>query len=102
MSSPHPLPAVSSLLEDLLGGRRALILEQLDAPASCGEIARALDTVPAGATHHLRTLEAAGLVVRRRNGRRVMVERTERGSELLALYHEAEDQRRSRTLENAG
>ncbi len=70
----------------LLGEPRALILDGLDAPASCGDIAKELQMVPAGATHHLRSLEAAGLVKRRRDGQRVIVERTARGSELLALY----------------
>ena len=77
---------VSGSLEALLGRQRALILDRLDRPVSCGEIARALKTVPAGATHHLRSLEAAGLVIRRRDGRRVIVERTMRGTALLALY----------------
>lgn len=76
----------SGSLEALLGKQRALILDQLDAPVNCGEIARTLKTVPAGATHHLRSLEAAGLVIRRRDGRQVLVERTVRGAALLALY----------------
>lgn len=41
---------------------------------------------PGGVTHHLRLLEAAGLVWRERTGRSVIVELTARGGAILALY----------------
>jgi DNA-binding MarR family transcriptional regulator len=44
--------------------------------------------VPSAATHHVGALETAGLVVRERDGRRVMVHRTSRGTRLVGLYDE--------------
>jgi DNA-binding MarR family transcriptional regulator len=41
---------------------------------------------PGGVTHHLRFLEAAGLIWRERTGRSVTVELTARGGAILALY----------------
>ena len=73
-------------LKALLGPQRATALVLLDAPTTAGRLARALHTVPAGATHHLRGLEAAGLVTRERRGQYVIVERTPRGTALLELY----------------
>jgi DNA-binding transcriptional ArsR family regulator len=74
--------------EALLGWQRARILKGLDGAQRPGQIAEALRMVPAGATHHLSRLEAAGLVIRKRSGRHVVVERTARGSALLELYAE--------------
>jgi len=92
----YPLPGAEQVLFDdvppapslagLVGPRRAAILQRLDAPATCGEIAVRLDVVPAAATHHVSALERAGLVRRMRRGRHVIVERTARGSAVLALY----------------
>jgi DNA-binding transcriptional ArsR family regulator len=93
----YPLPGAHRLLEgdllppaqaleSLLGAQRAHILRLLDRPRSPGELANAMLTVPSAATHHLRALEAAGLVVRERAGKNVMVHRTSRGAALLALY----------------
>jgi DNA-binding transcriptional ArsR family regulator len=76
-------------LEALLGIPRARILRELDRPASSSGLAQALQTVPSAATHHINALEAAGLVARDRDGRRVMVRRTPRGEALLALYDAA-------------
>jgi DNA-binding transcriptional ArsR family regulator len=73
-------------LEALLGPQRALVLMALGAPRSVGELAERLIAVPSAATHHVGALEAAGLVVRERSGRRVIVHRTARGAELVALY----------------
>lgn len=72
----------------LLGWQRARILWGLDVPQRPGQIAETLRMVPGGATHHLSRLEAAGLVIRRRRGRYVVVERTPRGTALLELYAE--------------
>lgn len=79
----HP-PAAS--LAALLGPQRARILLRLDRAATAGQLAEMLCAVPSMASHHLRVLEAAGLVTRTREGRTVQVRRTERGSELVALY----------------
>jgi DNA-binding MarR family transcriptional regulator len=77
-------------LTALLGEQRSAIVRFLDdAPATCGRIARALHLVPGGVTHHLRALEAAGLIQRTRDGRHVQVELTARGRALHALYQQA-------------
>ena len=73
-------------LEALLGSQRARILRHLDAPLPAGRIADTLIAVPSAASHHLAILERAGLVRREREGRRVLVHRTARGTQLLALY----------------
>lgn len=75
-------------LEDLLGIPRAQILRALDRPTSIGRLAEALRAVPSAATHHVRALEAAGLVQRDRCGRQVLVQLTARGRSLAALYEE--------------
>jgi hypothetical protein len=75
-------------LAALVGPQRALILTRLERPASAGKLAELLHGVPSIASHHLRALERAGLVTRVREGRRVIVRRTARGSELVALYTE--------------
>jgi len=76
-------------LEALIGPQRALVLRELETPRSVGTLAEALIAVPSAATHHVGALEAAGLVVREREGRRVIVHRTARGRRLVALYDEA-------------
>jgi DNA-binding transcriptional ArsR family regulator len=81
-----PPPAA---LEGLLGSQRALILRRLDRPITAGKIAEALFAVPSAASHHIAILERAGLVARQREGRRVLVRRTPRGTELLALYDQS-------------
>lgn len=78
-------PSPGSLVA-LLGAPRARILLALDRPASNSRIAEALRTLPSTATHHVSALETAGLVVRDRSGRQVMVRRTARGEALIALY----------------
>jgi DNA-binding transcriptional ArsR family regulator len=81
----HPTPAPAGL-EALLGPQRARVLRQLDDPMLAGEIAYTLIAAPSAASHHLAILERAGLVRRERQGRRVLVHRTARGTQLLALY----------------
>jgi DNA-binding transcriptional ArsR family regulator len=73
-------------LEALVGPHRSRLLRRLDNPGTAGELATALGLRPSGMTFHLRALEAAGLIVRERRGRHVIVRRTERGHVLLALY----------------
>ena len=93
----YPVPSLTELggdetsgpaLEDLLGIPRAQILRALDHPTSIGRLAETLRSVPSAATHHVSALEAAGLVVRDRCGRQVLVHLTDRGRSLLALYEE--------------
>lgn len=78
-----PPPAA---LEALLGPQRALIIRKLDRPTTSGALADALMAVPSAASHHLAILEQGGLVERERQGQRIVVRRTARGTELLALY----------------
>ena len=96
-SLTYPLPGVTRLLsgellppaaalESLLGAQRARILRLLDQPQRPGRLAKAIFTTAGAATHHLKALESAGLVVRERAGRSVAVHRTERGTALLGLY----------------
>ncbi len=75
-------------LEALLGKQRSLILQKLERPMSASAVAELLIAVPSAATHHLRILEQAGLVERRREGRHTLVRRTTRGSEILGLYED--------------
>jgi len=79
-------PGREDRLAALLGNRRATVLRLLDRPATAGAVAAALQAVPSAATHHVRALEAAGLVFRERDGQHVRVHRTDRGTALLALY----------------
>jgi DNA-binding transcriptional ArsR family regulator len=80
-------PMLASL-EALVGPQRALILTHLEQPATAGRLAALLQGAPSMASHHLGTLERAGLVTRVRDGRSVSVRRTARGTELVALYSE--------------
>lgn len=73
-------------LDSLVGPRRAAILLRLDAFARAGHLSAALTMRPGGTTYHLRCLEAAGRVTRTRRGCHVIVERTARGTALVALY----------------
>jgi DNA-binding transcriptional ArsR family regulator len=83
VDSGAPAPAE---LDGLLGPQRAMILRRLDRPATAGSLAEAMIAVPSAASHHIAVLERAGLVTRERRGRSVLVRRTTRGTELLALY----------------
>ena len=78
--------APPAALEALVGVPRAALLRYLDHPRPAGELAAILYLTPAAITFHLRALEAAGLIVRERRGRRVIVHRSARGVDLLALY----------------
>ena len=92
----YPPPGVGDLwspdaeagdaLEALLGRRRAQILRQLDRPAATLELARRLGVSPGSVSEHLTTLRRAGLVMRRREGRRVVYARTATGDDLRAPH----------------
>jgi DNA-binding transcriptional ArsR family regulator len=73
-------------LESLLGRRRAQILVQLDRPASTLELARRMGVGPGSVSDHLTVLRRAGLVTRRREGRRVVYARTATGDDLRAPH----------------
>lgn len=73
-------------LQALLGVQRAALLQRLDTSRTAGRLAQMIDLTPGAVTFHLRALENAGLIVRERRGRNVIVRRTDRGTQLLALY----------------
>lgn len=74
LGNPHRLAIVRTLIDrafdccDAEGGCN------FD-PATCnvGELAAAVDVAPSTTSHHLKELEAAGLIERRREGRRLLV-----------------------------
>ena len=86
-SGLHQPPPPASLAA-LLGPQRARVLRWLVQPTTPGRLADRLHGAPSMVTHHLRALEASGLITRRREGRHVRVARTTRGDELVALYEE--------------
>ena len=75
-------------LAALLGAPRARILRRLDRALTAGGVAKELAFGPSAASHHLGVLEQAGLIDRQREGRRVLIHRTARGTRLLALYED--------------
>jgi DNA-binding transcriptional ArsR family regulator len=82
---PGPAEAAAGL-EALLGEPRAGLLRRLDRPVTAGMLAEALMYGPSGISHHLLTLEWAGLLERQRSGRHILVHRTTLGSALIDLY----------------
>ena len=77
-----PARSGAEALESLLGRRRARVLLELDRPASTLELAQRMDVSAGGVSDHLTVLRRAGLVTRRREGRRVIYARTAKGSDL--------------------
>ncbi|MGZ4268956.1 MAG: DUF5937 family protein [Solirubrobacteraceae bacterium] len=71
-------------LDALLGARRAEVLAALGTPVATTELAARLGASAAGTSAHLKVLARAGLVRSRRDGRRVLYERTPSGDALLA------------------
>jgi DNA-binding transcriptional ArsR family regulator len=79
----------SGSLEALIGSARAGLLQRLDRGLTAGALAEASRLSPPSTSYHLRALESAGLVVRRRSGRNIIVHRTFRGTRLLSLYSDS-------------
>lgn len=73
-------------LAALLGEPRAGLLRRLEQPVTPGSLAESMIYAPSAISHHLHTLEKAGLVERERHGRHILVHRTGRGTALLNLY----------------
>lgn len=71
-------------LAGVLGRTRALLLAELDTPASTAELAARSGLTPGGISQHLGALHAAGLVQRHRAGRYVLYARTTTAESLLA------------------
>ncbi|MFI9811230.1 winged helix-turn-helix domain-containing protein [Saccharothrix variisporea] len=78
-------PGRANALELVCGDVRAAILRALDRRTTMGRLADVVGTSRNALSYHARCLEDAGLVLRRREGREVGIERTERGDRLLDL-----------------
>jgi DNA-binding transcriptional ArsR family regulator len=70
-------------LAAVLGRGRASVLLTLDAPRTTGDVARRLEITPGGASQHLSSLKAAGLVSSNRHGRSVLYARSPLADELV-------------------
>jgi DNA-binding transcriptional ArsR family regulator len=70
-------------LAAVLGRGRASVLLTLDAPRTTGDVARRLAITPGGASQHLSSLKAAGLVSSNRHGRSVLYARSPLADELV-------------------
>lgn len=79
-------PADPQGLEALLTPVRASVLRALSGDWSMSQIAASAAIGASAATYHIDALVAAGLVTRRREGRRTLVRRTPRGDGLIELY----------------
>ncbi|MEU3554164.1 ArsR/SmtB family transcription factor [Streptomyces fragilis] len=75
--------ASTDAIAAVLGRSRALLLAELDVPASTTDLARHCGLSPAGVSQHLTALRDAGLVTAHRNGRRVLYARTAVADALL-------------------
>ena len=71
-------------LAAILGRGRAAVLLALDAPRTTGDLARRLEITPGGASQHLSSLKAAGLVSPNRHGRSVLYARSPLADELVS------------------
>ncbi|MEV0718489.1 DUF5937 family protein [Asanoa sp. NPDC050611] len=78
----EPAPTGGAALEALIGRRRARILRELDRPAATLDLAGRIRVSAGGISDHLTVLRHAGLVTRRREGRRVVYARTLAGDAL--------------------
>jgi DNA-binding transcriptional ArsR family regulator len=78
----EPAGADDEALESLIGRRRARILRELDRPAATLDLAGRMRVSAGGINDHLSVLRRAGLVTRRREGRRVVYARTLAGDAL--------------------
>ncbi|MGH3313698.1 MAG: DUF5937 family protein [Streptomyces sp.] len=78
----EPADTDHGALKSLIGCRRARILQELDRPAATLELAARMRVSAGGISDHLSVLRRAGLVTRRREGRRVVYARTLTGDAL--------------------
>lgn len=85
---PAPLQQTvdETSLAALLTPVRAALLRLLGTQWSMSGLAAQVGLAPATLTHQVTALVADGLAMRRREGRRTLVERTARGTALLDLY----------------
>ncbi|MBW1600632.1 winged helix-turn-helix transcriptional regulator [Streptomyces sp. JJ66] len=93
----YPLPGTGGLrgalahasapdrAEAVLGPVRARMLRLARSGPTMGQVSAALHCAPSAVTHHCNHLEAAGLVLRERQGQYVRVWQTETGERLIGL-----------------
>lgn len=77
-------PGRAEAMAELLGLTRAQLLGDLDLPRTNSELSNRHDLAPATVSHHLGVLHRSGMVVRRRDGRTVLYQRTARGDDLVS------------------
>ncbi|MCA2217910.1 ArsR/SmtB family transcription factor [Jidongwangia harbinensis] len=83
---PAPVPADrADRLAVLIGRGRATVLRALTTPATTTGLATALGLAPSTVSEHLAALQAAGVVHRRRAGRRVLYGLEPTGTALVTL-----------------
>ena len=88
--APEPEPAPEQdRLASLIGPGRAKVLRALRAPATTTGLAAALGLAPSTVSEQLTALQAAGVVHRRRSGRRVFYGLEPAGTALLSLLEPA-------------
>lgn len=80
--APPPEPDPTALV-DLLGRRRALLLQMLAEPLPTVEMARRVRVTPSAVSQHLHVLHATGLVTRTRDRRQVLYRRSSVGDRLV-------------------
>jgi DNA-binding transcriptional ArsR family regulator len=73
----------SQALDELLGQSRAAVLLDLDQPRTTTQLSSRRRLAPATVSYHLGALVNAGLALRKREGRRVLYDRTTYGDLLL-------------------
>ncbi|KAK1182198.1 DUF5937 family protein [Streptomyces sp. NBS 14/10] len=79
----EPAEGAAHALVRLLGANRAAILSALEDPTATTALAQRLGLAPSSVSAHLGVLRAAGLLTSRRDGHRVLYERTPLGIALL-------------------
>ena len=84
------LPVQDNRLSMLLGRGRSTILQLLKVPSTTAGLATQLSLAPSTVSEHLTGLAAAGVVRRRRVGRRVLYELNTAGNTLVHLLADAE------------
>jgi DNA-binding transcriptional ArsR family regulator len=77
-----------SRLSQLVGDSRARVIAVMRRPRTTAQLARDLKIAPSTASEHLTALTRAGILDRRRIGRRVLYQLSPRGQELLRVMSE--------------
>jgi hypothetical protein len=81
-----PRPGGHRQLGLILGDVRTAILVALDRPTTMGRLSELVQHTPNAVTYHCHRLEASGLLSRRRKGREIYVQRTDKATALVDLF----------------